>query len=108
MRNVLRKKFADLITAKGISVVFDTMDPSYVGALGAARAVRAKVGNSVLICDVIDPIDLSEEKLANATTQFDIVASCVSDFVFFTWIMGMYSHTQSLRNVSESALSLHH
>lgn len=41
-----------------MAVVFDNMDPSYVGALGAARAVRAKVENMEVIYDVIEPVDL--------------------------------------------------
>jgi hypothetical protein len=58
MKEILRTRFSNLTTSNGMAVVFDNMDPSYVGALGAARAVRAKVENMEVIYDVIEPVDL--------------------------------------------------
>lgn len=58
MSHVLRHRFADLTTVKGMSNVFDKMNPNYVGALGVTRAMRAKVEDLDVICDLIDPIAL--------------------------------------------------
>ena len=58
MRRILRERFADLTIANGMPVVFDTIDPSCVGALGAARAVRAVKENAREIYDVLQPIAL--------------------------------------------------
>lgn len=58
MRHILRSKFKYLTIANGMSVVFDQMDPSCVGALGAARAVRAMVDNMNVVHDVIDSTPL--------------------------------------------------